>query len=107
MAEKPQGDDARLSNTIKSPLHLPAHTVGYDAIQQELQVNPTRGLSSEEAATRMIKYGENSFGKEQGVQPLQIVIAQVANAMTLVRSLFFMNIFADVVRTGASPSTSS
>lgn len=85
MAEKSHGDNARLSTTTNSPLHRPAHSVAYDAVQQELQVNPIVGLSSEEAATRLTKYGQNSFGKEQGVQPLQILIAQVANAMTLVR----------------------
>ncbi len=30
--------------------------------------------------------GANDLGKEKGVQPLEILVAQVANAMTLVRA---------------------
>jgi magnesium-transporting ATPase (P-type) len=67
-------------------LSQPAHALTFAQVRDELQTDTALGLSADEASARLLKYGSNSFEEEKGVQPLQILIAQVANAMTLVRS---------------------
>ncbi|KAL2260907.1 hypothetical protein VTK26DRAFT_4960 [Humicola hyalothermophila] len=86
MAAVKKGQDAagHVSGQGNKQLSLPAHCLSSAQVAQELQTDVLAGLTSEEAAARLVKYGANDLGKEKGVQPLQILIAQVANAMTLV-----------------------
>jgi Na+-exporting ATPase len=51
---------------------------------QELQTSGDEGLTPEEARKRLDEYGRNEFGEEQGVQPVRIIMGQLANAMTLI-----------------------
>jgi P-type Na+/K+ transporter len=43
------------------------------------------GLSSADAKRRQEIYGTNDLADADGVQPIKIVVAQVANAMAMVR----------------------
>ena len=82
-----KSDDAaegHVSGQANEPMSLPAHSLSSVQVAQELQTETTRGLSSDDAATRLAKYGPNNLGEEKGVNALEILIAQVANAMTLV-----------------------
>lgn len=76
------------------PLSRPPHALTYAQVRDELQADFATGLSAGEAATRLAQYGPNNFGEEKGVQPLQILIAQVVNAMTLVLCLALAASFA-------------
>lgn len=76
--------EGRVSGQSNEPLSLPPHCLSSAQVAQELQTEVKKGLSSSEAAARLDKYGANDLGKEKGVQPLEILVAQVANAMTLV-----------------------
>ncbi|CAH0053493.1 unnamed protein product [Clonostachys solani] len=83
-----------LSTPNNNILSRPAHTLTYGQARDELQADFTTGLGADDAATRLAKYGANNFGEEKGVQPLQILIAQVVNAMTLVLLLALAASFA-------------
>ncbi|KAH6632869.1 hypothetical protein F5144DRAFT_265247 [Chaetomium tenue] len=76
--------EGRVSGQSNEPLSLPPHCLSSAQVAQELQTEVKKGLSSSEAAARFDKYGANDLGKEKGVQPLEILVAQVANAMTLI-----------------------
>ncbi|PYH82221.1 sodium P-type ATPase [Aspergillus uvarum CBS 121591] len=72
------------NSTPRTHLSQPAHSLPWEAILQELHVNPDQGLSSAEAATRLQQDGPNELEDDEGVSLLTIVIRQVANAMMLV-----------------------
>lgn len=76
--------EGRVPGQSNEPLSLPAHCLPSARVAQELQTEMAAGLSSEEAAGRLDKFGANDLGKEKGVRPLEILAAQVVNAMTLV-----------------------
>jgi magnesium-transporting ATPase (P-type) len=83
-------DDAaegHVSGQANEPMSLPAHSLSSVQVAQELRTETTRGLSSDDAAARLAKYGLNNLGEEKGVNALEILVAQVANAMTLVSFL--------------------
>lgn len=67
------------------PLSRPAHALPYAVVLDELDARDQEGLSSAEAKERLERYGSNDLGDAKGVQPVKILISQVANAMTLVR----------------------
>ncbi|EPS35585.1 hypothetical protein H072_10967 [Dactylellina haptotyla CBS 200.50] len=62
----------------------PAHSLECNQVIEEIGANVQDGLSSGEAAERLGKYGPNQLDDGPGVQPVKILIRQVANAMTLV-----------------------
>ena len=66
-------------------LSQPAHCLDRETIVSELLVNPQDGLSAAEAKSRIQKYGKNELEGGPGVQPLKILLRQVANAMMLVK----------------------
>ncbi|KAB5551252.1 hypothetical protein GE09DRAFT_1033942 [Coniochaeta sp. 2T2.1] len=82
--EKPEEEAVHVSGQSNKPLSAPAHALTYDALARELEVEPLSGLSPSEAASRLESYGRNELGEAEGPQPLKIIAAQVANAMTLV-----------------------
>ncbi|KAK2604344.1 hypothetical protein N8I77_007283 [Diaporthe amygdali] len=53
-------------------------------LAEELNADPLNGLSADDAKRRLEEFGKNDLGEAEGVQPLKIVMAQIANAMTLV-----------------------
>ncbi|RFN49753.1 potassium/sodium efflux p-type atpase [Fusarium flagelliforme] len=79
-------DPARdhVSGQSNEPLSLPAHCLTVAQVADELRTNATSGLSANEAKDRLVKYGSNDLGETEGISPLRILFAQVANAMTMV-----------------------
>lgn len=81
-AVKPDQD--HVSGQSNKPLSRPAHALSYQKLADELNADPLNGLSVDDAKRRLEEFGNNDLGEAEGVQPLKIVIAQIANAMTLV-----------------------
>ncbi|KEY66263.1 hypothetical protein S7711_09189 [Stachybotrys chartarum IBT 7711] len=75
---------AHVSGQSNKPMSAPAHALSADQVVQELNANVTDGLTTEDAKRRLEEHGPNELGEDKGVQPLEILIAQVANALTLV-----------------------
>ncbi|KAG8676797.1 hypothetical protein FPOAC1_002805 [Fusarium poae] len=73
-----------VSGQSNKPLSRPAHALPADTVVRELSTNPTTGLTASEASQRLVEYGANDLGEEEGVKPLKIFIAQICNCMTLV-----------------------
>lgn len=61
-----------------------AHALEVEDLVQQLEANTEDGLTSDAAAKRLEEYGKNELDDGPGVQPLKILIRQVANAMMLV-----------------------
>ncbi|KAK3376083.1 hypothetical protein B0T24DRAFT_699154 [Lasiosphaeria ovina] len=64
----------------------PAHALTQQQVAAETGDDVLTGLSRGEAQRRLggSEYGRNELDDAEGVQPLKIVVAQIANAMTLV-----------------------
>ncbi|KAI0201931.1 potassium/sodium efflux P-type ATPase [Astrocystis sublimbata] len=73
-----------ISGQANKPMSYPAHALTYEQVIQELDSDPINGLSSDAAKQRLEELGQNILGESEGVSPLKIIIAQIANAMTLV-----------------------
>lgn len=86
-----KAEDQKLSDHISGqsnePLSKPAHALPYSSVIEETKANAEDGLTEAEAKSRLERYGRNELGDAGGVQPLKILIGQIANAMTLVRCL--------------------
>ncbi|WYZ45729.1 hypothetical protein EsH8_VIII_001045 [Colletotrichum jinshuiense] len=84
---KPQAtraDENHASGQSNKPLSKPAHALSYQQLSDELKANILNGLSAVDAKSRLEDYGHNDLGEAEGVQPFKIIVAQVANAMTMV-----------------------
>ncbi|KAF6831981.1 potassium/sodium efflux P-type ATPase [Colletotrichum musicola] len=77
-------DEAHVSGQSNRPLTQPAHALSYNQVAEELRANTLNGLSAAEARSRLEEFGHNDLGEVEGVQPLKIIVAQIANAMTMV-----------------------
>lgn len=75
----------RVSGQANEPMSLPAHALASDVVARELNANPSAGLSAEEAASRLLKYGSNDLGQEKRVSAVSVFAQQIFNSMTLVR----------------------
>ncbi|RYP47942.1 hypothetical protein DL768_006097 [Monosporascus sp. mg162] len=89
-----QAVEGHVSGQANEPLSRPAHALDSLQAAAELQTDPRTGLTAEEANARLAKYGPNDLGEERGVRPLEILIAQVVNAMTMVLLLALAASFA-------------
>ncbi|KAL5604730.1 hypothetical protein BROUX41_001919 [Berkeleyomyces rouxiae] len=74
----------RVSGQANDPLSLPPHALPFSEVIAELSTDASAGLSAEELGIRQARHGANDLEEEKGVQPLEVLIAQVANAMTMV-----------------------
>ncbi|EAQ91854.1 hypothetical protein CHGG_00089 [Chaetomium globosum CBS 148.51] len=79
-----QPSGGHVSGQSNNPTSRPAHALTYEQLASELNADVLSGLTASEAKARLEQYGRNDLGEEEGVQPLKIIIAQIANAMTLV-----------------------
>lgn len=83
-----QKEDPAVANHISGqsnkPISQPPHAIPADQVVQELKTSGNEGLSPDEAQRRLEEHGRNEFGEQKGVQPLRIIGAQLANAMTLI-----------------------
>lgn len=73
-----------VSGQSNKALSRPAHCLSSEAAIAELGTHPEEGLSNEVAHTRYEGYGSNELSGGQAVEPLKILLRQIANAMTLV-----------------------
>ncbi|KAJ4854605.1 e1-E2 ATPase domain-containing protein [Trichoderma breve] len=76
--------DAHLSGQSNEPMSRPAHALTFKQVVDELGANTGNGLTEAEANMRLEKYGKNDLGEAEGTQLIKIIIAQIANAMTMV-----------------------
>ncbi|KAF4820369.1 Sodium transport ATPase 5 [Colletotrichum tropicale] len=81
-ASKP--DETHVSGQSNKPLSHPAHALSFKQVADELGANAQDGLSAADAKARLEEFGTNDLGEAEGVQPIKIIIAQIANAMTMV-----------------------
>ncbi|KAG4410990.1 hypothetical protein IFR04_015875 [Cadophora malorum] len=81
---RPPAVDGHVSGQSNKPMSLPAHSLTGEALVEELKVDTENGLTSAEAKTRLDEYGLNKLDEGPGVQPVKILIRQIANAMILI-----------------------
>jgi P-type Na+/K+ transporter len=92
----PQNMEYHVSGQSNKPLSRPAHALPADTVIQELNTTPATGLSASEASQRLVEYGPNDLGEEEGVKPIKIFIEQICNCMTLVMLILSdMRLFID------------
>lgn len=84
MEKKQEAAPQHVSGQANEPLSRPAHALSWEDVTSELGTDALDGLSAEEAESRKTRFGPNELGDAEGVQPLKIIVAQIANAMTLV-----------------------
>ena len=85
--EKGKALDTHVTGQSNKPMSRPAHALTCDELVNELGADVLSGLSAAEAKSRLEEFGPNELGEAEGVQPIKIIIAQVANAMTMVGRL--------------------
>lgn len=78
--------DGHKSGQSNDPLSKPAHALPFQQVVEECKCNPDDGLTTSEAKSRLEKHGNNDLGEDGGVSAPKILLRQVANAMTLVRT---------------------
>lgn len=81
-----QNDEApeHVSGQSNVPMTAPAHALKIEQVVEQLKADVEVGLSTEEAKQRLEANGRNEFGEQKGVQPVKILIGQIANALSLV-----------------------
>jgi P-type Na+/K+ transporter len=86
--------DNHVSGQSNKTLSKPAHSLkSYDIVEQ-LQTNVENGLTESLVQQRLQDYGRNELDEGPGVQPLKILLHQVANAMMLVLIMAMVVSFA-------------
>ncbi|RDA93973.1 hypothetical protein CP533_5052 [Ophiocordyceps camponoti-saundersi (nom. inval.)] len=81
-SEKPSSAEGLPNVAIKKPQC--AHTLPVEAVATQLETDARHGLSDEEAAARLYRDGENTIGPASAVSIWQLLVRQVANALTAV-----------------------
>lgn len=72
------------SGQSNEPISAPAHNLTFKEVCEQLASDANDGLSPAEAKTRLEKYGKNELDNGPGVNPVRILVRQIANAMMLV-----------------------
>lgn len=75
--------DAHQSGQSNEPISAPAHTLAFTDVVQELKSSADDGLTPDEAKKRLEQFGKNELDNGPGVNPVRILIRQIANAMML------------------------
>lgn len=84
MGKKETPLEGHVSGRSSRPLSLPAHSLTLQQVVGELSTETWPGLDDAEAKRRLDEYGPNELGEAESVSSVKILVAQVANAMTLV-----------------------
>ncbi|KAH9905289.1 potassium/sodium efflux P-type ATPase [Xylariomycetidae sp. FL2044] len=82
--KKVDASETHVSGQSNKPLSHPAHALSYEQVISELGSDGMNGLSDHVAKQRLEELGHNDLGDSEGISAWKIVVAQVANAMTLV-----------------------
>jgi Na+-exporting ATPase len=83
--EKQTQVSEHVSGQANKPLSQPPHALCSIDFVAEIQAVPGDGLTDIEAQSRLGTYGTNELDDGPGVQPVKILIRQIANAMILVK----------------------
>lgn len=83
-----------MSGQSNKPMSKPAHALERDVLIQELGADAENGFSKATAAEKLQEYGRNELDDGPGVQPIKILIRQIANAMMLVLIMAMVVSFA-------------
>ena len=76
--------DSHVSGQSNKSLSAPAHALERDDLVQQIDADTRDGLSADQAYQRLQDYGKNELQNGKGVQPIKILLRQIANAMMLV-----------------------
>lgn len=76
--------EGHVSGQSNHSLSFPAHSLSLQQVVDELKTDTWSGLDDAEAKRRLDDYGPNELGEVEGVSVIKILIAQAANAMTMV-----------------------
>ena len=76
--------EKNMSNQVIPPLSAPPYALSCEDVAAETGANTVDGLTAVEARSRLTSHGRNELEGGPGVQPLKILVRQVANAMMLV-----------------------
>lgn len=79
-------------NQRATPLARPAHTLSFQDVIEGFGSNENSGLTPPEAQNRLDTYGTNDLGEAPSAQPADILLRQIMNALTLVRTFFVLEI---------------
>ena len=92
----PENDgNNHVSGQSNKPLSRPAHALTHQDVANEIGADPLAGLTVDEAKRRLEEYGKNELGEAEGVQPIKIIMAQIANAMTLVCCHYLLLVYTE------------
>lgn len=83
-----------VSGQSNKPMSKPAHALDRDTLIQELGADSENGFSQATASQKLSEFGRNELDDGPGVQPIKILIRQVANAMMLVLIMAMVVSFA-------------
>jgi P-type Na+/K+ transporter len=84
------GLESHVSGQSNKRFTRPAHALPYTEVIDQIHANQSDGLTEEDAKRRLNEYGRNELDEGKGVQPVKILVRQVANAMTLVMRTKFL-----------------
>ena len=87
-------EEQHVSGQSNKPLTKPAHALIRDDLVQQLSADINNGLSDSQAKQVLQELGKNELDDGPGVQPLKILLRQVANAMMLVLIMAMVVSFA-------------
>ena len=88
--KKEDNNEAHVSGQANKPLSLPPHALSQDNVSSEIGANTQDGITAAEVHSRLEEYGRNELDDGPGVQPIKILVRQVANAMMLVSQPDFL-----------------
>ncbi len=87
--KKVDNNENHVSGQANKPISKCPHALPHGDVAKELGANTSDGLADGEAKSRLEEYGRNELDDGPGVQPVKILIRQIANAMMLVSKHFF------------------
>ncbi len=82
--KKQDDNEDHVSGQANKPLSLPPHALSYTDVATEIGANTQDGLAETDVQARLEQYGRNELDDGPGVQPVKILVRQIANAMMLV-----------------------
>jgi P-type Na+/K+ transporter len=83
-----------VSGQCNKPMSKPAHALDRETLVKELGADAENGYSKSQANDKLNEFGRNELDDGPGVQPIKILIRQVANAMMLVLIMAMVVSFA-------------
>ncbi|KAJ7641656.1 hypothetical protein FB45DRAFT_900727 [Roridomyces roridus] len=72
------------TNVSEQGIATRSHTLSIPHLLELLDTSPTEGLAKKVASERVVRYGENALGADEGISIIRLLISQLANALTLV-----------------------